>query len=460
MANSTADVVICGAGIAGIAAAYQLSVKHGIKKVVLVDERAPLSLTSDKSTECYRNWWPGPGDAMVRLMNRSIDILEGLARESGNRFHLNRRGYLFATADRTRIQTFKQAAEEAAGLGAGSMRYHRAQAGDPSYLPAPARGFEGLPTGSDLITDQALIRRIFPYLAEHTLAVVHPRRCGWLSAQQLGMHMLEQSREHGAAFLQGRLEKVDLSGGRVEAVHLREGRGDIRISTGTLVNAAGPFFPHVARLIGVELPVSHELHLKIAFRDPLRVVGRDAPLLIWTDPIKLPWSEDERATLARSEETKHLLDEFPSGVHARPEGGQDSDMVLALWTYDVRPVLPVFPFTVDPHYPEIVFRGLAVMIPGLRTYFGRLPKPLVDGGYYTKTRENRPLIGPLPVKGAYMIGALSGYGIMVSCGAAELLAAHLIGSELPSYAPAFTLERYQDPGYQELLEKWEDTGQL
>ena len=35
---------------------------------------APLSLTSDKSTECYRNWWPGPGDAMVRLMNRSIDL--------------------------------------------------------------------------------------------------------------------------------------------------------------------------------------------------------------------------------------------------------------------------------------------------------------------------------------------------------------------------------------------------
>src|SRR5256886_11256899 len=37
--------------------------------------RSPLSLTSDKSTECYRNWWPGPGDDMVALMNRSIDLL-------------------------------------------------------------------------------------------------------------------------------------------------------------------------------------------------------------------------------------------------------------------------------------------------------------------------------------------------------------------------------------------------
>lgn len=460
MGQVTADVLICGAGIAGIAAAYQLSVKHGIKKVVLVDEGAPLSLTSDKSTECYRNWWPGPGDAMVRFMNRSINIIEELARESGNRFHLNRRGYLFATADPARVQTFKQAAEEAASLGAGPVRYHSGKPEHPSYLPAPSMGFEGQPTGSDLIIDPTLIRKHFPYLSERTMAVIHPRRCGWLSAQQLGMHMLERARERGTIFMQARLEKVDISGGQVEAVHLQQGSGDIRIFTGQLVNAGGPFFPHLARMMGVELPVSHELHIKIAFRDPLRVVGRDAPLLIWTDPTTLPWSEEERAMLAQSEETKHLLDEFPSGVHARPEGGADSDVVLALWTYDVRPVQPVFPFTVDPHYPEIVFRGLAVMIPGLSVYFGRLPKPVVDGGYYTKTRENRPLIGPLPIKGAYMIGALSGYGIMASCGAGELLAAHLTGSELPSYAPAFTLNRYQDPEYQKLLEKWGETGQL
>ena len=80
MTPTTADIVICGAGISGIAAAYQLAVTHGVHQVVLVDERPPLTLTSDKSTECYRNWWPGPGDAMVRFMNRSIDLLETLAR--------------------------------------------------------------------------------------------------------------------------------------------------------------------------------------------------------------------------------------------------------------------------------------------------------------------------------------------------------------------------------------------
>jgi len=210
----------------------------------------------------------------------------------------------------------------------------------------------------------------------------------------------------------------------------------------------------------VNLPVFHELHVKVAIRDPLRTVGRDAPLLIWTDPIFLPWSEEERALLVESEETRYLLEQFPSGVHARPEGGPDSDMVLILWTYDVTPRQPVFPFTWDPYYPEICLRGLAVMIPGLSAYFGRMPQPFVDGGYYTKTRENRPLIGPLPVEGAYVIGALSGFGLMAACGAGELLAAHLTGGDLPRYAPAFALERYEDPEYQKLLETWGETGQL
>ena len=42
--------------------------------VVLADERPPLSLTSDKSTEAYRNFWPGPDDAMVAVHEPSIDL--------------------------------------------------------------------------------------------------------------------------------------------------------------------------------------------------------------------------------------------------------------------------------------------------------------------------------------------------------------------------------------------------
>ncbi len=124
MSEPTAEIVICGAGIAGVAAAYHLVVKQGMRDVVLVEPGAPLALTSDKSTEAYRNWWPGPGDAMVAFMNRSIDLLEEIARATGNRIQLNRRGYLYATADLARAALLRQAAEEAAALGAGPLRIH------------------------------------------------------------------------------------------------------------------------------------------------------------------------------------------------------------------------------------------------------------------------------------------------------------------------------------------------
>ena len=102
--SSTADVVICGAGITGIAAAYYLS-KAGIRDILLLDQRPPLSLTSDKSTECYRNWWP---DAeMLALMDRSVDLMESLADESGNIFHMNRRGYLYITAEEKNLEDLK-----------------------------------------------------------------------------------------------------------------------------------------------------------------------------------------------------------------------------------------------------------------------------------------------------------------------------------------------------------------
>jgi glycine/D-amino acid oxidase-like deaminating enzyme len=458
--GSKTNVVICGAGIAGISAAYHLAVKHGIKNVVLVDENTPLSLTSDKSTECYRNFWPGPGDAMVSLMNRSIDIMENLAHESSNIFHLNRRGYVYATIDPNRIPYFKRFVKEANELGVGPVRYHIDQPGNLAYAPAPAFGFDDQPIGVDLILDPGVIQNHFPYLSKNIVALIHARRCGWFSVQQLGMYMLERAKERGVRFIPAHVEGVEVVGSRVQAVRLRNGGGPVTISTRNFINAAGPFLKEVGRMVGVELPVFSELHLKISFKDHLGVVPRNAPMLIWTDPIRLPWSEEERTMLSDSEETRRLLEELPSGVHTRPEGGHQSNILLGLWAYHTPQVEPIFPFSIDPLYSEIVLRGLATMIPGLKAYVDRLPKSMVDGGYYTKTRENRPLIGKLPVEGAYVIGALSGFGVMAACGAGELLATHLTGSPLPHYAPAFILERYGDPEYQKLLETWGESGQL
>jgi glycine/D-amino acid oxidase-like deaminating enzyme len=397
---------------------------------------------------------------MVSLMNRSIHIMEELARESNNIFHLSRRGYVYATADPNKIPHFKCVAEESAALGAGPVRTHTGQPGEAPYTPSSESGFEDHPAGVDLILDQLIIRKYFPYLSGSSVAVVHARRCGWFSVQQLGMYLLERAKERGARLLKARVAGVEVIGNEIKAVRIRSNGSVDTIGTRNFVNAAGPMLQEVGRMVGVELPVFSELHLKMSFSDHLSAVPRNAPMLIWTDPIRLPWAEEERVMLAESEETRKLLEELPSGVHTRPEGGAQSNILLGLWAYHTPPVEPTFPFSMDPRYPEMVLRGLATMTPSLKAYVARLPKSVVDGGYYTKTRENRPLIGKLPVKGAYIIGALSGFGVMAGCGAGELLAAHLTGSKLPHYAPAFSLERYKDPKYQKLLEVWPDSGQL
>ena len=85
---------------------------------------------------------------------------------------------------------------------------------------------------------------------------------------------------------------------------------------------------------------------------------------------------------------------------------------------------------------------------------------MVDGGYYTKTPENRPLIGPTRTPGCFVVGALSGFGVMVAAAAGDLVARHVAGAGLPDYAPAFSLDRYDDPAYVEAMSSQTDSGQL
>lgn len=450
MSAATADVVICGAGIAGLAAAWRLAGAPGVGRVLIVDERPPLSLTSDKSTECYRNLWPGPDGAMVALMNRSIDLLDQIAAETHNAIGLNRRGYLYCTADPKRWAEIVRAAEQAESYGAGPLRRHPGA----DYRPVAPEGFLEQPGGVDLLDDPDLVRQHFPYLSADTLAAAHARRSGWFSGHALGTHMLERARAQGAALTEARLEAIEVRAGRVEAVRLAGPAGAQSVSLDHLVLAPGPFLRPLAARAGLSLPVACQLHLKASFSDSLGAIPRQAPLLIWADEQRLAWEPEERESLAQEPGLAWMLDELPSGAHTRPEGGGDSPMALLLWSYHADPGEPVFPLPAEPAFAELALRGVARMIPGLRGYLARLPRMHVDGGYYVKTPENRPLIGPTPVQGLWLMGAFAGFGLMAAPAAGELLAAHLTGGRLPDHAPAFALARYEDRAYQKRLERW------
>jgi glycine/D-amino acid oxidase-like deaminating enzyme len=360
---------------------------------------------------------------MAALMNRSIDLLEAMAVESDDAFHLSRRGYLFVTSDHDRL----------AGWSDDSVRM--------GHL-----GVIFLADGGDL-------RSKFPYITKKALGGLHARRAGWFSAQQLGAWMLTVS---GVTVLRATVTGVETFDGKVTAAVLD---GSRRVETSFFVNAAGPMLGEVGHLLEVELPVYSEVHLKVGFRDHLGLFPRDAPMLIWSDPIALDWSEHERSQL-EAEGRLDLLGEMPPGCHGRPEGGVDSPWLTALWEYHRLVQEPVWPLPEDRLYPEVVMKGMTTMLPGLAPYRDRLPQPVVDGGYYTKTRENRPLIGPLPVEGGYVVGALSGFGVMAAAAAGELVSLYVTGGELPDYAAAFELRRYEDPAYVAEIGSLTNTGQI
>ena len=99
----------------------------------------------------------------------------------------------------------------------------------------------------------------------------------------------------------------------------------------------------------------------------------------------------------------------------------------------------------DDFFPEVVLRGAARLIPALKQYYDRLPARCSHyGGYYTMTEENWPLIGPLNTPGAYVIGALSGFGSMAACAAGSLCSKWMTGDELPVWAEDLSLSRLEN----------------
>ena len=403
--TSQADVVVIGAGIAGVSVAYHLGVRHGVTRVTIVDPRPPLTLTSDKSTECYRNWWPNA--PMVGLMNRSIDLFEELATQID--FGFNRNGYLFVTADEGKLEDMKTQVEQVRPLGA-----------DASVL------------------DPTDLGERYPFVTPEAVGALFVPRAGWFRAQDLGQWMLDQGRDRGVELIRDNV--TGLSPG---SVALESGA---TIDADNIVIAAGPLSGGVAAMAGLDLPLFSELHLKVAWRDHLGVIPRNAPMTIWSDTQRLDWSDEERSSLEELGRTD-LLGEMPIFCHFRPEGGVDSPYIVALWEYHDMVLDPTWPLPEDDLYHEVVMRGLTTMVPGLSTYLDRLPESFVDGGYYTKTTENRPLIGPTDVEGIHLMAGMSGFGVMVSAAAADLAARHITGAELPDYADAFLLSRYDDPDY-------------
>ncbi len=440
--DDSVEIAVIGAGIAGIATAYYLCEEQQKRSIVLVDSRHPMSLTSAQSGDNYRNWWPHP--TMTRFANDSIDLMERIAHGSSNVLRMTRRGYALATR-RTDVDGLIEAFLGGYAEADGSSIRLRSEPAPRNYRSAQAMHFSEAPDGIDVLTNRELIRRTFPSFSNKVATVLHIRRAGDIDSQRLGRYMLHRIRESGGGRKQARVRGIEHNGRFTLAL---EGPDGLRsLHADVVVVAAGPYAADVASMVGVDVPITNVLQQKISFDDFLGAIPRELPFSVDLDEQTLDWSADERELLAADLALSWLAEPIVGGVHCRPDG--DRQRIKLGWAYNHKPCEPQDEATCDPafdpQFPEIVIRGAATLQPALAQYLVSFPARYAHyGGYYSMTPENWPLIGPLGRDGAFIVGALSGYGSMAACAAGALCAAWVNRAALPEYAEQLSLARYGD----------------
>ena len=453
------EIAVIGMGVVGIATAYYLCKKYHRQSVLLIDPRDPMTYTTAQSGDNYRNWWPS--QLMTQFSNDSISLMQQLAHESSNYLQIKQRGYALATR-RKNIGDLVAVLESNFNTSNELIRMHTSASG--SAYPDPwSEDWASSIDGVDVIANKALIRETFPSFASDVENVIHIRRAGDFSSQQMGQYMLQQIKPVGCTRLKGQLKSVEKN--QSYRLEVETDDGTVYLNAEKLVNAAGPYVGEVAAMLGCDLPVENIFHQKLAFEDQLGAVPRNMPFSIDIDETTLSWSSEERSMLEEDPNLNWLSQPIVGGIHCRPEG---SGRWLKLgWAYNRTPSLPnnqqqlIEDPSFNPNFPEIVLRGASKLNPSLMPYIDTLPKKHVhDGGYYTMTKENWPLVGPLDGSGAYVVGALSGFGCMAACAAGSLCADWVCDGEKPDYASALSPQRYADADLMAELGRSTDVGLL
>src|SRR5690606_26154209 len=91
--RSEAEIVVVGAGIMGLAIAYNLARHHGITDIVVVDRGYLCSGASGRNGGGVRAQFSSEGN--IRLMQESIRICRDFAREMRINVWFRQGGYLF-----------------------------------------------------------------------------------------------------------------------------------------------------------------------------------------------------------------------------------------------------------------------------------------------------------------------------------------------------------------------------
>jgi sarcosine oxidase subunit beta len=365
---NTADAVVIGGGIVGVATAFWLS-RVGLDTVVVEMRDGLSTLTTPESIESFRAQFTEP--AMSELAVAGIETFEHLADVigiPGYEIDIRHQGYLFVTDDADMVDEVKAAVETHHELGV---------------------------TDSEFLTgDEA--RKRFPYLSDTVVAGTFRQKDGWLSTHEATHGFAKGS---DARFLV-RTRATDVLQDTRGVCGVETDRGTV--ATRVVVNAAGPFAGQVGHMVGLDLPLEPVRRQKV-FLSQQPLVPSDAPLTIdivrdcyWrpeTGGAYIAWVDPDEPVAEHPSENPVTDPHFAAIVLEKLIKLTPfwEDVAMNLKKADVHP----------------------------------------SAGYYVYTPDDQPLIGPVPKVPGFFLNCGYWAGVMLSPSAGKRVADLVTGKMKP-----------------------------
>jgi sarcosine oxidase subunit beta len=363
----TADAVVVGGGIVGVATAFWLS-RAGLY-TVLVEKRDGLStLTTPNSIECFRAQFTEP--AMAELALPAIAVFENFAEVIGIPAYdisIHHQGYLFVTSEPAMVPDLEASVAQHRRLGVTDSEF--------------------------LAQDELLVH--FPYLSDRAVAATFRQGDGWLSSHEATQGFAKGS--DARFLLKTQVTGIGQDGQGVCGVETDRGA----IATRIVVNAAGPFAGAVCRMAGVDLPLEPVRRQK-AFISPRPQIPHGAPLTIDVDQ-DVYWRPETGGA-------------YIAWVDPDEPAGEPREELPLDWDYPAIVLEKLI--RLNPFWSEIAC-----------TLRGEEIHP--SAGQYVYTPDDQPLIGPVPQMPGFYVNCGYWAGVMLSPEAGRRIARLVTGEMKP-----------------------------
>ena len=350
-----AEVVVVGGGVIGSSVAFHLA-EAGVD-VCLLERSELASGSTSRAAGGVRAQFSDPLNISLGL--RSIEAYTNFAERPGAEIDLKQVGYLFLLDRPEDVASFEQS--------------------------IALQNEHGVPSR---FVDLEEVQRLCPIAGlEGVLAATFSPLDGHASPEAVVQGYAAGARRHGATVVTGcALDGIDLVGGEIRGVRTRSGR----IETTTVVCAAGAWSPDIARMVGVELPVT----------PVLREIGYTAAGASLPDGVP-------------------LTVDFSTGFYFHREGPG------LLFGMADREQAAGFDVPTDPAWLEQVTAVAERRLPIL------LELGIAGGwkGYYEVTPDHNALIGesPSPTRFLYATG-FSGHGFLQGPAVGEIVRDLVLGT--------------------------------